>query len=237
VCHHNIFHRGTKETLGRRRVMLKVSVDRTRNPTRPSWRHERVPAWSPETLRLSPWVPAVFCWMAGAPEPQPEPERERARLQAAVLSEADGREQARAAWRLARTQHPDALAELLWLLSECTAGVSTEAAAVLPPDAREVRLATTVAAFGKMASAPVCARLGARRRVVSSNNVRRTLLLVISDNPYKIIYNKARLKDAMANGPWPGEAGVGAHERALLLDCSRGDGAARPLLRRGRAGR
>ena len=49
-----------------------------------------------------------------------------------------------------------------------------EEAAELPPDAREVRLATTIAAFGAMASAPVCARLGA--------------------------------------------AGVGAHERALLLD-------------------
>ena len=176
VCHHNIFHRGTKETLGQRRIMLKVSVDRTRNPARPSWRHERLPVWSAETVRLSPWVPAVFCWMAGAPEPepQPEPERERARLLAAVLSQADSREQARAAWRLARTQHPETLSELLGMLAESAAGVSPEAAAELPPDAREVRLATTIAAFGEMASAPVCARLGA--------------------------------------------AGVGAHERALLLD-------------------
>lgn len=163
VCHHNIFHRGTVETLGQRRIMLKVSVDRTRDPTHASWRHLEMPSWSPETIESSPWVPAVFSWMAGQPPPKLDPGpagADAVELLEAVLYERDSRAQARACWHLA-TQHPGSgtLTQLLQLLSECTDGVSTATATELAADAREVRLATTIAAFGAVASLPLRARL------------------------------------------------------------------------------
>ena len=34
-----MWHRGTAETLGERRVMLKLLFDRTEEPAAPSWNH------------------------------------------------------------------------------------------------------------------------------------------------------------------------------------------------------
>lgn len=155
--------------------MLKVSVDRTLDPTHASWRHRQTPAWSLETIHSSPWLPHVFSWMAGQPPPKVDhldsAPIDAAQLVSAVLHERDSRKQARACWHLAGTQQTEVLTELLQLLSECTAGLSTDTAAQIPTDANEVRLATAIAACGARASALVCARLaeselGAHERAV-----------------------------------------------------------------------
>ena len=39
LLHYSMWHRGTAETLGERRVMLKLLFDRTEEPAAPSWNH------------------------------------------------------------------------------------------------------------------------------------------------------------------------------------------------------
>ena len=71
LLHYSMWHRGSLETKGERRVMLKLLFDRTEQPTSvPSWDHRQTPTWSEDTLRERPWVPALFSWLAGAPPPK-----------------------------------------------------------------------------------------------------------------------------------------------------------------------
>lgn len=63
--HQNMWHRGTQELVGKRRIMLKVIYDRTTEPSTPSWNHQAKPVWSQEILDNSPWIPHTWNWMAG----------------------------------------------------------------------------------------------------------------------------------------------------------------------------
>ena len=63
--HQNLWHRGTKELVGERRIMLKVIYDRTAEPSMPSWNHKATPVWTQDMLKNSPWVPHTWNWMAG----------------------------------------------------------------------------------------------------------------------------------------------------------------------------
>jgi hypothetical protein len=65
IMHQNLWHRGTKELVGERRIMLKVLYDRTNEPTAPSWNHKAAPAWTDELLSTAPWVKSAWDWMAG----------------------------------------------------------------------------------------------------------------------------------------------------------------------------
>jgi hypothetical protein len=72
LLHYSMWHRGSMETKGERRVMLKLLFDRTEQPSSigPSWDHRQTPRWSEDTLRERPWVPALFNWLAGAAPPR-----------------------------------------------------------------------------------------------------------------------------------------------------------------------
>lgn len=72
LMHYSTWHRGTQETIGERRVMLKLLFDRTEEPAAPTWDHQQTPSFSEEILRDSPWVPQLYAWLAGAP---PSPQR------------------------------------------------------------------------------------------------------------------------------------------------------------------
>lgn len=65
IMHQNLWHRGTQELVGERRIMLKVIYDRTTEPSTPSWDHQATPIWTEDVLENSPWVPHTWDWMAG----------------------------------------------------------------------------------------------------------------------------------------------------------------------------
>lgn len=63
LLHSSVWHRGTPEMAGLRRIMVKLNFDRTETPASPSW--DSRGAVDIETL--SPEVRHLYRWMAGAP--------------------------------------------------------------------------------------------------------------------------------------------------------------------------
>jgi hypothetical protein len=91
IMHQNMWHRGTKELVGERRIMLKVIYDRTTEPIAPSWNHQATPVWTQDVLENSPWVPHTWDWMAGNAlgEIDPLPGQQTARLVSQLIHVAE----------------------------------------------------------------------------------------------------------------------------------------------------
>ena len=104
--HQNLWHRGTKDLVGERRIMLKVIYDRTSEPIAPSWNHQSTPVWTQNVLQNSPWVPHTWDWMAGnAPgEIDPLSDQQTAHLVSQLINVAEDEPTAlRSAYILGRT--------------------------------------------------------------------------------------------------------------------------------------
>ena len=214
--HHNLWHRGTKELLGQRRIMLKLLFDRTDEPSAPSWNHTAMPLWDESILQSSPWLPTVFEWMCGRPcaeEPPPDRLLDHGAVDALVAQllsrdeRDDGhgpRERARAAYSLGRFAPASCVGRLLELLSasiSSTSGVAVEGGHDIGShwramaDAPEIRLATAIAAL---------------RRPLAASAVRRRLSELGSSSASSgASFEQALLLDVLLDCPRDGADTIG----------------------------
>jgi hypothetical protein len=171
IMHHNAVHRGTQETLGRRRVMLKLLFDRTEEPVAPSWAHQATPTWTDALLQRAPWVPTIYDWMCGY-HGVCEPVRPSLLSQTDALiaqliggSDMSGQDpvlKARAAFTLGRNAPISAVAQLLRQLSDRCATAGAISTWREPDHGVQTitQLASAVATFGARASDAVRGRIG-----------------------------------------------------------------------------
>ena len=179
LLHSALWHRGTPEMAGLRRIMVKLNYVRSETPPRsPSWAHDG------RTTPKDPEVACVWNWMAAQqPEPEPDPgedeEGRRARLELLTAADALPRQRMRAAFELGgRVESEEWVEELLAALPEDSWAVEKTAPA---EGAREDwatfssfpgwGVAMAVSACGPKATGPLL------RAIESASGRRKALLL------------------------------------------------------------